>query len=249
MLNIFICEDNDEERKNIEKSIKGIIKTENINSKISLSTSDPYEVLNYVNGNDTYGLYFLDVELNKDITGIKLAEEIRKYDTRGFIVFITAHAEMSYLTFLYKVEAMDYIVKDDYYNINLRIHDCIVSAYKRFCFKSVQISQNFILKLGEKLININFDDILFFETSKNIHKVILHCKNRQIEFYGEMKNVQKQLDSRFFRCHRSFIVNKSNITKIDLEKRIIYMKNEEQCTVSLRLLKSLKDTIDMSLYL
>ena len=35
---------------------------------------------------------------------------------------LRTHAEMSYLTFLYKVEAMDYIIKDNYKNISKRMN-------------------------------------------------------------------------------------------------------------------------------
>lgn len=47
------------------------------------------------------------------MNGFELAQEIRKFDPRGFIIFITTHAELSYMTFTYKVEALDYIIKDD----------------------------------------------------------------------------------------------------------------------------------------
>ena len=248
MFNIFICEDNTEELKNIENAVKEIINTEHIDLKISLSTTNPYEILNCISKSSTCGLYFLDVDLNTDINGIELAEEIRKHDPRGFIVFITTHAEMSYLTFLYKVEAMDYIIKDNYLNLNSRVHDCIINAYKKFSIKSSSILQNFAFKTGDKLINVKFDDIMFFETSETIHKVILHCMNRQIEFYSKMKDIEKQIDGRFYRCHRSFIVNKENIKKLDIENRIIYMNNEEQCLASSRLLKGLIKNIDTTLY-
>ena len=47
----------------------------------------------------------------------------------------------------------------------------------------------------------------FFETSENNHKIILHAKKRVVEFTGHLKSVEVQLDYRFYRCHRSYIVN------------------------------------------
>ncbi|WP_241960035.1 PfkB family carbohydrate kinase, partial [Staphylococcus gallinarum] len=42
----------------------------------------------------------------------KLASEIRKHDPVGNIIFVTSHSELTYLTFVYKVAAMDFIFKD-----------------------------------------------------------------------------------------------------------------------------------------
>ena len=51
--------------------------------------------------------------IRSDINGIKLGSEIRKYDPIGNIIFVTSHSELTYLTFVYKVSAMDFIFKDD----------------------------------------------------------------------------------------------------------------------------------------
>ena len=111
MLKAFICEDNKNQREKLTKIIEDIILIENYDMDLGLSTSDPYELINSITGTTNTGIYFLDVDLHSDINGIQLAEKIREHDPRGFIVFITTHAEMSYLTFIYKVEAMDYIIK------------------------------------------------------------------------------------------------------------------------------------------
>ena len=146
---------------------------------------------------------------------------------------------MSYLTFLYNVEAMDYIIKDNYNNIRQRIHDCIQNAnekYQAICNNSQKV---FSIKANDKIVNIDFNDIIFFETSSTIHKVILHCTNRQIEFYSKMKEIEQNLDDRFCRCHNSFIVNTDKIKEIDKKRRIAYMINDEECLISTRGIKNL----------
>ena len=239
MLRIFICEDNSIQQNKFKKIIEDIIMINDYDMETSLTTSDPYEILAYLKVNPTSGIYFLDVDLHSNINGIQLAEEIRKYDPRGFIIFITSHAEMSYLTFLYNVEAMDYIIKDNYNNIRQRIHDCIQNAnekYQAICNNSQKV---FSIKANDKIVNIDFNDIIFFETSSTIHKVILHCTNRQIEFYSKMKEIEQNLDDRFCRCHNSFIVNTDKIKEIDKKRRIAYMINDEECLISTRGIKNL----------
>lgn len=239
MLKAFICEDNLEEREELKKIIEDILFIENYDIELSIVTSDPYEIIDNLKTSSTSGIYFLDVDLNSDINGIQLAEKIRKYDPRGFIIFITTHAEMSYLTFIYKVEAIDYIVKDNISNIAKRVSECIENAYTKYTTKTSELQKIFSIKVDDKIISVEYDNILFFETSSKIHKVILHGENRQIEFYSKMKDLEKLLDDSFCRCHTSYIVNKNKISEIDKKNRIAYMKNGEKCLISIRGLRQL----------
>lgn len=218
MLKVFICEDNKIQRSKFTNIVEKIIQKNDYIIKIEKSTSNPHEILDYLKTNKTCGIYFLDVNLNSDINGIQLAEKIRQYDPRGFIIFITSHAEMSYLTFLYKVEALDYIIKDNYNNISQRIEECLKNSITKYDAVYNNSEKFFSLKINDKIVNINFNDIYYFETSTQIHKVILHSTNRQVEFYSKMKDIEKKLDERFCRCHNSFIVNKDKIREIDKKK-------------------------------
>lgn len=72
--------------------------------------------------------------------------------------------------------------------------------------------------------------------------MILHAKNRQVEFYGKLKALL-EMDSRFYRCHNSYVVNKDNISEIDFATREIQMVNGQICYASSRFLKGLKDIV------
>jgi two-component system response regulator AgrA len=239
MLKVFVCEDNQQQRDRFTKIIQDIIDIEELDMEIALTTAQPEEVIKYISNHNNTGIYFLDVDLKAKINGIELASEIRKYDTNGFIVFVTTHGEMSPLTYKYKVEAMDYIEKDNYESIKDRIHQCIISANTKYSTKTTELQKNFCIKVGEKLINIAFNKILFFETSSISRKIIVHAIDRHIEFYATMKEIEEKLEENFYKCHKSYIVNKNNIKEIDRNKRIAYMINGEQCLISARLLKGL----------
>ena len=123
MLNIVICEDNNIQRSTIEKFIKNSIAKNDFSFRIKLSTNDPEVVLKNIGNGD---IYFLDVDLKNKINGFKLAERIRNIDSLGYIIFITTHSELTYLTFKYRVEAMDFIFKQ-----NKREESTIHHAWKR----------------------------------------------------------------------------------------------------------------------
>ena len=186
------------------------------------------------------GIYFLDIDLNSDMNGMKLAQQIRLFDPRGFIIFITAHSELSYMTFQYRVEAMDFVLKDNPAEAKVKIRECLLNAMERYTLQTNKIHKVYTMELGGRKVSVDYDEIFFFETSRNIHKVILHAKDRQIEFYGAIKELTSILDDNFVRCHRSFLVNKNNIKEVDAKNRIIYFNNGETCLMSTRMMKEFR---------
>ena len=239
MLSIFVCEDHPAQRRAIVQIIQNTILMDELDMRLVLDTEDPYMVLETVRENQNTGIYFLDIDLNSSMNGLKLAQQIRLFDPRGFIIFITAHSELSYMTFQYRVEAMDFVLKDNPAEAKVKIRECLLNAMERYTLQTNKTHKVYTARVGGREISIDYDDIFFFETSGNIHKVILHAKDRQVEFSGTMKELAGALDDNFVRCHRSFLVNKNNISEIDVKNRIIHFLNGETCLVSTRMMKGL----------
>ena len=239
MLDIFVCEDNAAQRRAIVQTIQNTVLIEELDMQLVLDTEDPYALLEKVKTSQNTGIYFLDIDLSCNMNGMKLAQQLRLFDPRGFIIFITAHSELSYMTFQYRVEAMDFVLKDNPAEAKVKIRECLLDAMERYMLQTHKTHKVYTIEVGERKISIDYDDILFFETSNNIHKIILHAKDRQIEFSGTMKELTGTLDSNFARCHRSFLVNKNNINEIDAKNRIIYFTNGETCLMSTRMMKGL----------
>ncbi len=208
--------------------------------QLVLDTGDPYVLLEKLEASRNTGIYFLDIDLNSDMNGMKLAQQIRLFDPRGFIIFITAHSELSYMTFQYRVEAMDFVLKDNPAEAKVKIRECLLNAMERYTLQTNKIHKVYTMELGGRKVSVDYDEIFFFETSRNIHKVILHAKDRQIEFYGAIKELTSILDDNFVRCHRSFLVNKNNIKEVDAKNRIIYFNNGETCLMSTRMMKEFR---------
>lgn len=237
MLNIFVCEDNDAQRQMIVKIIENAVLIEELDMQLVLDTEDPYELLKKVKISQNTGVYFLDIDLNNSMNGMKLAQQIRLFDPRGFIIFITAHSELSFMTFQYRVEAMDFVLKDNPAEMKVKIKECLLNAMERYTLETNKTHKVYTIEFGGRKISVDYDDIFFFETSGNIHKVILHAKDRRIEFSGTIKELANALDSSFVRCHRSFLVNKNNVREVDTKNRIVYFTNGENCMISTRMMK------------
>ena len=239
MLDIFVCEDNAAQRRTVVNIIQNTVLIEELDMQLTLDTADPYMLLEKVKTSQNTGIYFLDIDLNSNMNGMKLAQQIRLYDPRGFIIFITAHSELSYMTFQYRVEAMDFVLKDNPAEAKVKLRECLLNAMERHTLQTNKTHKVYTLEIGGRKISVDYEDILFFETSSNIHKVILHAKDRQIEFPGTIKELASALSGDFVRCHQSFLINKKNIKEIDAKNRIIHFINGETCLMSTRMMKAL----------
>lgn len=243
MIDIFICEDNKKQLDLFTTYISNLILIEGFDMKIVQATSDPHQLLKEILTAENTGLFFLDIDLRSDMNGLTLAQRIRQIQPRCFIVFITSHSEMSFLTFQYKAEALDFIVKDSAEHIKSKIHECLLDVNSKYTSSNNNVTRTFTINQNDKRIVIDYNDIIFFETSNNIHKIILHARKRVIEFTGQLKDIEQQLDHRFYRCHTSYIINKDNITDIDFKELLVHMNNGETCPVSVRKKKGLKKLV------
>lgn len=239
-MDIIICEDNNTQRRQIENIIMEEINSSNLDLNVILSTYNPKQVIEYISTSTNNNfIYFLDVELNSDINGIKLAAIIRKYDPKGYIIFVTSHAELTLLTFEYKVQAMDYILKYNTENLKAKIIECLKAAYNN-SKRLKNIEKKYIsIDIGHKIVNLQPAEILFFETDKK-HRIRLHTFDENIEFYCSLKQIETLVPPHFYKCHRSYIVNTRNIKSIDKDTLTIYMINGDKCYVSKRYMKGMQ---------
>ena len=140
---------------------------------------------------------------------------------------------MSILTFQYKVEALDFIIKNTPEQIHSQIHSCIQKAYERYSSSS-PLNKVFSFQIGTQKTTIPYSEILFFETSSVLHRLILHTYQKTIEFPGHLNELERQLDKNYFRCHRSDIINMTTLQEINWKKNLVIMNDGSTCYLSLR---------------
>ena len=101
---------------------------------------------------------------------------------------------------------------------------------------------SFTFETATAQVQVPFNNILFFETSPTIHKVILHTKEERMEFYASISEVERA-DDRLYRCHRSFIVNPENIIRINKEEKMVMFENNNECPISRTKYKGLLEKV------
>lgn len=83
------------------------------------------------------------------------------------------------MTFTYKIEALDFIVKDDFQVPN-RVGECLLYVERKLKLEDGEVSKTFTTKVLDKNVSIDFDNILFFETTEKLHRIKLHGTNRTL---------------------------------------------------------------------
>lgn len=76
---------------------------------------------------------------------------------------------------------------------------------------------------------ISFEEIVFAEVIDR--KVYLHLVSSEVvDFYDKIENLEERLDSRFFRCHRSFLINLKYLKSY--KNGVAYMENGKEIPIS-----------------
>ncbi|MGN0426323.1 MAG: LytR/AlgR family response regulator transcription factor [Agathobacter sp.] len=243
MIDVYVCEDIQEQREAIARYINSAIMIQEYDMKLLLATDSPEMVIERLKRTKNVGIYFLDIDLHTSKNGLMLAKEIREYDPRGFIVFITSHSEMSFLTFQYKVEALDFILKDEPQQLQQRICECLEHVKQKYSSITRGSGKTITITRGGRKLTLEYDDIMFFETSVNEHKLIAHTENKSIEFFGKLQDIEDEVGEEFIRCHRSYLINKKNVKEVNYTDKYIVMRNQARCPISHRMLRQVKKNI------
>lgn len=244
MLNIYVLEDHFIQQNRIEEVIHTILKKNNIKVGDFEVFDKPNQLLDFITERGSHQLFFLDIQIKDDTKkGLEVSKQIRKSDPYANIVFFTTHSEYLPLTFQYQLAALDFIDKSlEGEDFQKRLESIILLTCKKI--QSQNPEDAFRIENVKTVIQVPFHDILYFETSDIVHKVILYTKEEQIEFYGSLSQIEKS-DPRLFKCHKSFLVNPENIIKLDKSTGTVYFENGGVCYVSKLKLKKLLERISL----
>ncbi|MCJ0602147.1 response regulator, partial [Enterococcus cecorum] len=171
-MKVFVLEDNLMQRQRLVRIIEAYAQQKKMNIEV-LDTAKVSELIQNIESESFDQLYFLDIDIkNESKKGLEIAQEIRKLDNRGTIVFVTTHSEFAPITYKYKVSALDFIDKSDPEMIQ-RVEEALQYVYEKYDMSDAE--DDFILELPKRTIRLPFNDIYFFETIAN-HRIKLISK-------------------------------------------------------------------------
>lgn len=195
----------------------------NLSSKISFIElidcfTDAFKAIGFLQ-KEKVDLIFLDIKM-PDISGIDFLKSI---SNPPMIIFTTAYSEHAVQSF--ELDAIDYLLKP--FSQSRFLKACN-KAYEQYRLKNKNVTslsdESIFIKSGYDQIRILLNEILYVESSGNYMQFVL--ANQKILSRLTMSEVEELLPAAVFvRIHRSYIVAKKQINKI--EKNAVWIKQIE----------------------
>lgn len=216
MIRIAICDDEPVMLKRLKELVSDFFNSRNVEIQIFMFLNGE-ELLNCDKDID---ILFLDIQM-KQLDGIETAKRMRNKSYKGFLIFITILKEMVFQSF--EVQPFDYLLKPIEYDSLKNTMERLMLSLKN------SDKEKLLIQRGNESSIISFDEIIFCEIIDR--KVYLHLKSSDvIDYYDKIENLETKLDNRFFRCHRSYLINMQYL--ISYKNGTAYMAENHQIPVS-----------------
>ena len=233
MVNFVICDDETHMLEKLSLLFEKVFIKNDFDAKIVLKTTNYNDILEFMSSN-LVNVVVLDIEFHgQNITGLDIAEKIRKINKDCYLIFTTSHFE--YIMQAYQFKTFDYLIK------NAITIDLLSNTLTRL-FEDISQANNNFFKIDNKGTFIDLNDIQFIE--KNGMKIIFHASHNNYEAYNSFLKIEKTLPNNFVRCHKSFIANINNISHISFSENIINFKNEDSCFIGPKYKNSFMEMIN-----
>ncbi len=155
-------------------------------------------------------LLFLDIEMPV----LKGTEFFKNLLQKPKVIFTTAYRDYALEGF--ELDAVDYLLKPIVFQRFFKAIEKFLASQKTWIanpLASANVPTNdacLYVRKNRKQVKVKLDDILFIESLKDYIKIHLVHGSHMVK-YG-ISSFEKELDSRFTRVHRSYIVNRDKIT-------------------------------------
>ena len=194
MIKFAICDDEPFMTEEISQYLSRYMEEENMAS---------YCVSSFPNGrlllesDCDFDLIFLDIQMEQPY-GMETAKMLRQRKNRSLLVFVTVMKECVFDAF--EVHAYDYLIKPLDYHRFKRTMDRAVKDLDQ------QAGKHIIIRKSASCQVVPLSQIMYCEVQGR--KVYIHqADGKVIDYYDKLEDFQRRVDRRFFRCHRSYLVN------------------------------------------
>lgn len=217
-MEIAVCDDNTSFLRTIEVQLKTLSLVENV-----YLFSDLNSFLFSIDGGKRYDAVLMDIEWDQGFTGLDAAKELYKLCPETKIIYITGYVEQfSQQIFLHRANLSGYLVKP----VNMELLRAnLQKVADTLPFEEIP---PLILRKRGAPFPIPFREICFIESRG--HTIHVRLGKETVTAYERLESILSALPAGFHQCHKSFIVNLSQIRRF-LSGGVL-MKNGECVPVS-----------------
>ncbi len=168
-------------------------------------------------------IVFLDIKLAGGDDGLAIAQKLRDMGYEKSLAFTTNYRDYHYASKGYLVNALRYLEKP------VRYSDI------EECFSTIDDISAFHYYYKREHGTIPCEEIIYLESLD--HYIFIHKTNgTEIKYKGTLGEAADQLPKTFVQCHRSFIVNVMQISRI--KEKHLYLKNGTELKIGKNYLSS-----------
>lgn len=197
---LAVCDDSDADRQ----YISGLVSkwAERTGHMVDLREFSSAESLLFAySGESDFDILLLDIEMG-GMDGVTMAKKIRSVNETIQIIFITGYSD--YIAEGYDVAALHYLMKP----VN---GEKLFSVLNRAAEKLAKNEKVLNFELGGEMIRVPIYKIRYADVFGNY--VTVHTPEK-VTVRMTLGELEKELDSRFFRVSRSVIVNLTVISRV-----------------------------------
>lgn len=220
MLSFIIYENDENKKKLYERIIKNFLYTSEDCYRVyefNEKTSNLNEKIKSIEG---VRIFLIDVDIANS-KGIEFAKKIRyEGDFISPIILLTSKDRRYLVDRLRNVLFLDIIEHDDDFVHNLLLN--LKDAYEIVTRHSV-----FTFSIFDEVYRIPYNDIYYIKKNMNDDSVTIYTKDDSYLHYTTVKMLDEVLknDLRFFKTHRSCIINLYNVVSYDRSGNKVVFKN------------------------
>ncbi|ANU53468.1 response regulator transcription factor [Acutalibacter muris] len=193
MIKFAICDDEPQMAREIADQLASYMK----------ETAGGYSVECFSSGyallksSEEFDVIFLDIQMERP-DGMETARLLRQRDNHSLLVFVTVLKECVFDAF--QVEAYDYLLKPLDRARFRQTMDRALGWLER------DAAKNLVIQRGSGCQVVLLSDLMYCEVLGR--KIYLHKNDgRVVDYYDRLEELEQRVDSRFFKCHRSYLVN------------------------------------------
>ncbi len=134
--------------------------------------------------------------------GMRIVKSMRDLGSGSQVIFVTSYGEYVFQAF--DMDAVHYILKPV---DREKLYGALDKALKRVVHEQ---GRTLLAAKGDVTVRIRLREVVYGEVFG--HQVLIHTITYTFSFAGTLDSLEEKADDRFFRCHRSYLVNMDHVT-------------------------------------
>lgn len=198
MIKFAICDDEPFMAKEVSEYISDYMKEK---SDLNYHISSFYSGRSLLESPCDFDVIFLDIKM-EELNGMNTAKLLRQRKHNGLLIFITILKD--YVFDAFEVQAYDYLMKPlSHTKFKKTMSRAMVTLEQR-------AAKSILLQSGNCCKVIPLSQIVYCEVQGR--KIYIHQEDQTVTTHcDKLEHFEQRVDKRFFRCHRSYLVNLDHV--------------------------------------